>query len=177
MMMNKLPEFVEAYLEEGAPEGTRNETLFKAALQLRDMSWGESDIYACLERRGLLDGLPPSEIKASVRSALNRGRRNPPSKPTTKAKGYDGTEYRGRGGIRNYKLDNKPRGFTPGFINRGAEDVEKLDVLFDDLIALRQQIIIASSITLNNRKSKGRLVGYHNVLNLDIILCEYFYII
>tara|TARA_R100001510_G_scaffold57738_1_gene67294 strand:- start:4337 stop:6661 length:2325 start_codon:yes stop_codon:yes gene_type:complete len=125
MMMNKLPEFVEAYLEEGAPEGTRNETLFKAALQLRDMSWGESDIYACLERRGLLDGLPPSEIKASVRSALNRGRRNPPSKPTTKAKGYDGTEYRGRGGIRNYKLDNKPRGFTPGFINRGAEDVEK----------------------------------------------------
>lgn len=110
----KLPPFVEEYLESGAPEGTRNETLFKAALQLRDLSWGESDIYACLERRGLSDGLRPSEIRASIQSALSRSRRDPPGRPGeggngngSGPRGYSGPTFRGPGlgrPGRDYKL-------------------------------------------------------------------------
>jgi|GEM_PF-1961703 len=77
MELPKIPRKTREYLELGAPEGQRNAELFNAACQLRDANWPLHVMDELLTRRGRLDGLPESEIKACIQSVLKSPARQP----------------------------------------------------------------------------------------------------
>jgi hypothetical protein len=72
-----LPRRTEEYLAAGATEGSRNAELFKAACQLRDAGYSQSDAEAQLVPRYVADGCNEREALASIHSAYSRPPREP----------------------------------------------------------------------------------------------------
>lgn len=75
---DSLPASVEAYLSSPVAEGGRNNSLFGAAAQLRDIGETEQGAFAILSGKASGDGLPESEIRATIASAFNRPAREAP---------------------------------------------------------------------------------------------------
>ncbi len=73
-----LPQRTRYYLENGAPEGSRNAELFEAACQLRDAGIGHEEAQAMLLARALSDGLSDAEASTTIHSAFAHARRDPP---------------------------------------------------------------------------------------------------
>ena len=91
-----LPKRTLDYLKTGSIEGSRNEELLQAAIQLRDAQIPEMEVYELCSARAVMDGLPETEAKATIRSCFNRPARQPiegrpkdggsfgmPARPTT----------------------------------------------------------------------------------------------
>jgi len=72
-----LPKRTLEYLRHGASEGTRNDELLAAAVQLRDAKIPEVEVYELCSARASMDGLSESEARATIRSCFNRPARNP----------------------------------------------------------------------------------------------------
>jgi hypothetical protein len=73
----KLPPRTRAYLEHGAPEGTRNDELFHAAGQFRDAGYSVDEAHGHLMPRAMADGLSDVEAKTTINSAYNHAARDP----------------------------------------------------------------------------------------------------
>lgn len=102
-----LPHSVEFYLQNGAPEGNRNHSLYAAASQLRDIDMPLDEAHHCLIDRALNDGLSESEATSTIQSAFRGTKREAPSsagsspspgKETPSGKGRDYQLRRGGGG-------------------------------------------------------------------------------
>jgi hypothetical protein len=81
-----LPRRTEEYLTSGAPEGSRNTELFKAACQLRDAGYSESDAEVQLVARYVSDGCGEREALGTIRSAYSRPARDPSPAPREQAR-------------------------------------------------------------------------------------------
>lgn len=77
-MSERLPKFVADYLRDGAPKGQRNDTLFRAAAQLRDMGMDDSAIYGILHPVASAGGLKSREIATTIGSVNSRPKREAP---------------------------------------------------------------------------------------------------
>ena len=70
-----------------APEGSRNETLNKAAFSLGQLVAGgelsESEVRECLESDAILAGLPLAEVSKTISSGLAAGGQQPRTKPNS----------------------------------------------------------------------------------------------
>lgn len=71
---------IENYLANGASDGDRNKSLFKAACQMRDEGADLSTAIDLLSDRARADGLCENEIQGSITSAFTRPARQPSSK-------------------------------------------------------------------------------------------------
>ena len=60
------------YLNSHCPQGTRNNSLFAAAMSAREDGWSEERIRSELGGKAARDGLSPSEIANTVNSAMSR---------------------------------------------------------------------------------------------------------
>lgn len=67
-----IPKWVEDYLANGAPSGSRNKTLFVMACSLKGIGMSESEAESLLLPRAEADGLGSSEAKKAIKSAYNR---------------------------------------------------------------------------------------------------------
>ena len=76
-----LPPRTEDYLTSGAPEGSRNAELFKAACQLRDAGFSQSEAERQLVQRYVADGCSEREALATIKSAYSRPPRDPIPSP------------------------------------------------------------------------------------------------
>ena len=76
-----LPNRTLDYLENGAPEGSRNAELFDATCQLRDAGQSITDAESCLLKRALSDGLSDAEARQTIRSVFNSVAREPLAAP------------------------------------------------------------------------------------------------
>jgi RecA-family ATPase len=65
------------YLRHGASEGSRNDELLAAAIQLRDAKIPEVEVFQLCSARASLDGLSESEARATIRSCYSRPARDP----------------------------------------------------------------------------------------------------
>lgn len=78
----------EASKVSSAPEGSRNNTLNNAALCLGELVAGgeldESDVVARLTKAAHEAGLTGSEVKGTIRSGMEAGKKNPRTAPPTK---------------------------------------------------------------------------------------------
>jgi hypothetical protein len=72
-----LPARTRAFLEHGAPEGTRNREAFEAAAQLRDAGVLEAEAIPLIQGGAACCGLPANEATAAVRSAYQHNPRKP----------------------------------------------------------------------------------------------------
>jgi hypothetical protein len=71
-----LPERTVSYIENGAPEGQRNDELFHAAQQFRDAGIDVWEAKVSLVPRAVTDGLRESEAVAAIESAYNGEKRD-----------------------------------------------------------------------------------------------------
>ena len=93
---DSLPLSVEDYLNSGAAEGGRNNALFAAAAQLRDIDMSESEAASILTGRASSDGLSETESSGTIASAFRSPKREA---PTSNGNGKGGGNYdRNRGG-------------------------------------------------------------------------------
>jgi len=65
-----LPPFVRDYIERGAPEGTRNDTIFKAAQQFMACGYSQVEAEAYIVRRAIADGTSDGEARQAIKSAF-----------------------------------------------------------------------------------------------------------
>jgi RecA-family ATPase len=72
-----IPKVTQDYLEFGAPEGQRNDSLLAAACQLRDAGYSVDEAEDILIIRGQTDGLTSSEAMRTIVSAFKREPRDP----------------------------------------------------------------------------------------------------
>lgn len=73
-----LPHSVQAYLDNPTPEGGRNNALFAAATQCRDVGMPEDVVQEMLGAKALGDGLRQDEISTTIESVFAAPRREPP---------------------------------------------------------------------------------------------------
>src|SRR6516225_9453405 len=90
----RLPRKLRDYIDRGAAEGHRNETLFWAAQQYRDCGFSEADGFVVLGGRAEADGLGKDEAIATIRQAYKQPPREPPigAKPAADASSSNGQE-------------------------------------------------------------------------------------
>ena len=86
----KLPSRTRAYLEHGAPEGTRNDELFHAAGQFRDAGYTVDEAHGHLMPRAVADGLSNAEAKTTINSAYNHATRDPIQSSASPLHGVNG---------------------------------------------------------------------------------------
>lgn len=72
-----LPKRTTDYLQNGAPEGTRNAELFDATCQFRDAGHPREEVEEQLLARAILDGLSEAEARQTIQSAFARTAREP----------------------------------------------------------------------------------------------------
>jgi len=72
-----LPKSVEHYLQNGASEGERNDRLFHAAGQCRDIDMPHNETHALLAPRAIQDGLREGEVRTAIESAYRGVKRQP----------------------------------------------------------------------------------------------------
>ena len=65
-----LPPFVRDYIERGAPEGTRNDTIFKSAQQFMACGYSQVEAEAYIVRRAIADGTSEGEARQAIKSAF-----------------------------------------------------------------------------------------------------------
>lgn len=75
---SNLPHSVESYIKHGAGKGSRNNSLFGAASQCRDIGMPLDEAINTLINRAAQDGLTEAESKAAIASAYRGQRREPP---------------------------------------------------------------------------------------------------
>ena len=88
-MIATLPDCTRQFIEQGAPEGQRQNAAFNAACQCRDAGGTEAEALALIERGAATCGLPASDARAAVRSAY----KHPAREPIT-TKRNNGTDYK-----------------------------------------------------------------------------------
>lgn len=74
---SSLPLTVEAFLQNGAPEGSRNNTLFGAAAQCRDIAMPQEEAEHLLVPKAMAIGLSESESRTAIQSAYAGAKREP----------------------------------------------------------------------------------------------------
>ncbi len=86
-----LPDWVQRYLESGAPEGTRNARLYAAAIEYRANGYTQSDALRDLGARARADGLDDDEIARTIDSAWKseHGQPNLPSHIKARMSAYN----------------------------------------------------------------------------------------
>jgi hypothetical protein len=72
-----IPQVTQDYLDSGALKGNRNDSLMRAACQLRDDGWSLDQATQTLLPRARADGLSEAEIRATLRSVFKRPPREP----------------------------------------------------------------------------------------------------
>ena len=70
-----IPSRTADFINHGAPKGSRNEELFNAVCQLRDMNMSAQQAHAMIEPAALQSGLRPHELAATISSVFSRGAR------------------------------------------------------------------------------------------------------
>jgi len=65
------------FISHGAPQGSRNEELFNAVCQLRDMNMSAQQAHQMLEPAAIQSGLKPHELATTISSAYSRVAREP----------------------------------------------------------------------------------------------------
>jgi RecA-family ATPase len=73
----ELPQATKDYLNQGAPNGSRNEALFRHSAQLRDAGYNLAEVQSIAGARGKADGLETSEVENTIRSVFNGEQREP----------------------------------------------------------------------------------------------------
>lgn len=84
-----LPPVVRSYLESGAAEGTRNETIFKVAQQFHACGYSDSEAETWIMPRAKADGVSDAESRQAIKSAFRSSKVTEPislqSAPVSKA--------------------------------------------------------------------------------------------
>lgn len=110
-----LPPVVRDYIEAGAAEGSRNETIFKVAQQFHACGYSEGEAEGWMLPRALADGTKEGEARQAIRSAFKSSK---VKEPITPGKGVHGEPHRPVAGIPASKklgfLDALKAAFLPG---------------------------------------------------------------
>jgi len=165
-----IPKAVRLYIEGGASEGKRNETLFHAVCQCRDAGWPDATIYDILGRRGMLDGLTEDEAQKTIGSALSRSAR-PPAVPPNGAKAKELPKMKSAPKPKVIEADHSGNVMKAvRYILDESEDLPKpmenpTETIFRHLFKLseRVQVVVAKI----GEDGKEKPVGSHPILNVE----------
>jgi RecA-family ATPase len=73
-----IPNTTKTYLQNGATNGSRNQSLFDAACQMRDAGHSQQEVQMALIQRALMDGLDIAEANKTLISVFKRDAREEP---------------------------------------------------------------------------------------------------